>query len=784
MSVRARGSHRASVDTVVVEVRPDDLPIGAPIKTLADANGTISIDGKPVSGTGAGGNTLSYTLLSRTTRMAPEGPAACKSSVPFFGTVASDVSGVKSLEGLVRDCNSPNYILILDGANGLDSGAADEFDKLLSMIGGDSLTDVDRSTITSACPFSVIGIPDAPETSAFTNFNSVGCGGTSAGQLSGYLQVSTATNEYGFVFPDYVPFDTHAENAPYHYNTMKVGGRSYRVGVMADGGFQTLVVDPRTLQPEADSNRDWITNTGDPAYDRNPDHLDELADYIQTQVIDRHRLLFLQSVGRPEPANTAWNDVADKIEALGGSRTVFNEISGNDSYAFVGGPGLTPAEASSTLVHPDTGARQPGHLQGVLSRTRTAEFAPTVSTTTGQVVQDVLPTVYGPAHSFQPFVGGEQAANAYFTKLIFGDKAKPLDMRAHYWLAFGDNWDGYRDRIHDATYAKAESECDCTSTEFTAVQAKLISEIDDLRDVKSWVGRLQAMVDPTQDLFNLNKVSLDIQRAVQPPDVEARNVDGVALISAGLAIGSSVFEEAAAPLSIAATLLGLYGGTQSGADGSELLGEIQTKTSDLGSQLLKRYTLAKSALTGIGQIVVSDPVKLKTVAANVRNDGSGWKLPTDLTPLTTAQNQGAKQWFYTALMPVAWARWELRGIANARYWYCFSTYPDEVQPWSNAPDSAQYKAVIGFVDDPRTGKVTPNRVVRALGIRVIPAFIDVPAPDGQALPPPGDLTNPLFKTPILDVGSNRLGLYPEQFYEEQFEPRGPAFVDRNCVHSR
>jgi len=777
VSVRQRGRRGRSRDTTLVEVQPPDPPIGVTLRTIADGAGRIAIDGRPVAGTGGGHGTLSYALLDRNTRQPPK---LCKpkSSTPFSGAVPTSVAGIQTLENLVGDCLDPRYMLILNGVGGVPASAASELDALMSSIGGEALAAPDRATVTSGCPFSAIGVPDAPGGSAFTNFNrrdplTHSC---STGDLRGYLQVSPATNQYGFAFSEFPAFDTQAKHTE-KSNTMQAGGDTYTGALTGSevGGFHVVVVDPHTLAareccPEPPFPEpvpiDFAvpTNSGNPEADKQG--MEFLADLLQDEVVEQRGLLFLQSIGNPKPTAPAWDKIAAVIVKLGGSRTVFDQIDG--SYAFVGGLGAgAPAEASQAL------SGQPGRVAGLLSRGRSDGFAPAVSDPVGRVVTELMPILYQPAQPFPPFPAGQRGANAYLARTTFGDKDADADVRTHYYRDWGRDWGNVRADISKSSYP-GQATCGCTQAQFRAVKTTLDPEISKLIDVKNWIQAMKGTVDPTQSAFNLAEIGTTIKRQVAPPDVKA-DANGSELLIQMLSIAGVVLETPESEvLSIAAIVLGPFAGGQTGADGSELLGEIDAKTSDLSTKLFERFVLVRAALTGVGLIAVSDQGKLNAIQQRVTQDPE-WKF-NDPTPISTTINKGAKRWFYGELMSTAWLVWDLRFASNARDWSCIGRDPyTTTRPWSTAPDSAQYRSVVGI----GTGGV-PNRAVGALGIQNIDAFMFHGAPNGGARPPDASLADPIFKSPDLSPTSDRLGLYPQQFYEEEFRRQPPLNDDELC----
>lgn len=90
------------------------------------------------------------------------------------------------------------------------------------------------------------------------------------------------------------------------------------------------------------------------------------------------------------------------------------------------------------------------------------------------------------------------------------------------------------------------------------------------------------------------------------------------------------------------------------------------------------------------------------------------------------------------------------------------------------PDSSRYDAVIGFTSNP----VTPLTNRYSLGVR---STFNGAWESWNALAPPAELTDALFKPLTLDLNSNTLGLHPQTFFEENFEPnQTPVENNRSC----
>ena len=162
------------------------------------------------------------------------------------------------------------------------------------------------------------------------------------------------------------------------------------------------------------------TNTGDSATDAA--NLNAMASMISPPFLLPYELVLIRSYGAVGPTAPAWNTVAQAIQRLGGTRTVFNrleasKITTEPGYSFVGAlDDVDAAQASQPLGDAD------GRLAGVMGRNRTARFDPTLSDPAGTAEPDLVSLVYQSPQAFPAFgTAGLQGANAYITRKLFTD---------------------------------------------------------------------------------------------------------------------------------------------------------------------------------------------------------------------------------------------------------------------------------------------------------------------------------------------------------------------------
>lgn len=792
------GDGGASRDTTFVAARPDDPPIGVSIETMADATGTIKVDGNAVQGTGTQVSSMSYALLDRQTRKPPR----CTSS-PTSGSLsmgdADVIASLKQLQQIVHDCNDPLYMLVLSSPYGIlrnDCGvgaACDELDKLLTAMGGSALSPEQRHWLTSVSPgatgpgqFSAIGYPGSPEGSAYTSIGEHTEPASPAGKLSGYLRFNGSVERYGFLFTDYVNFDTAVETSP-GPTVMQIGdqrielSRRCNIGVFPEPecqGFFVVSVDAFDLGVRF--ARAFPVNRPGGAGDESVQN--DMANTLKS--FNSFDLVFIQSYGAPRPSTPAWDAIAQQIQLLGGSRTVFNQLDGSGEYALAGsvcqpasafgcnpvhGGSGSAAEAGAKCqpdpVHscdPATGPpAETGQLQGFLARNHFGQFDLGLADDVANVTAEVLPVLYQAPKAFPTIDAG---ANAAIARRLLGDGVQPADMREQYWRHYDtpEKWKTRRTTLASLTHADVAATCGCTLDAFNAAKAQIDKEIEALDYVESWIAQTQGILDPTtKTYFDLKQIGDDIKAAVAPPDRK----EDVAFVEAflfALDTVGALAPEGGEALGILSGLLALAAGQESGTDGAPLMGEIETRTSEVLKTLGTNYELARGSLVDMGKIITSDYGKLTTVAENV--NGGPWAYPSPDVPLRTSLNKGFKAWMYSELMPAAWIVWRVPGVSSASQWSCYFGRVSSQYVYPFRPDSpmAQYNAVTGFNSD-----LSQVRPLYALGIR--DAFPGEKYGSWNARQPPPSVIDPLFKKADLNPGSNNLGLFPQRFYENEFE---------------
>ncbi len=702
-----------SNDTATVTVLPDIPPAGVRLETR---EGSVQLDGQPVPGADQSCNdagcspdgTLNYVVLDRQTL-----------ELTASGSVDADVAGMEKI-GAIIDGNtgSLDHLVVLNWyAPSEQELNVSEFNKLLQKIGGRPLADSQESYRIHV---SAVGVAGAPAESAFVTRNNTRTG------LSASLRLNGVTGKYDFVFTDPVDFDTEASqtgtNASPAQLTIRIGQKTYTQPNPGGGvsGFHLVVLDANRLEPIDQAV--FVTNAPTQvlgvrvANAERPDQVQRLATDLANAANDPDKpLVFLQAFGAPHGNDGPWDQVAQQVERLGGTRQVFDAMNAVDPrglngedpnrkgpYAFVGRVNETapPAEASSSL----NGV--PGRLSGVLMRARDGGYEPmlaapprsdgqsTVNTelihianqapqpfpafkdTTGAVIAP------GPAQAVQKFLGGPDVTG------LCSAAAPVCDIRKSYYQNYDANWASIQGDLNDPTMC-AGTPNGFTVTECEGIRMQLRGEVSMVAKVTQYFGPL-GLQQPfgatgVAALANLTEISQTINDAVKPPPADNTTSNNLAMIGQILfptptTPYPSVFSSLSAAFSLAAYF------TKEDASPNLIGPQVTTAASKLGVELADRYQQAGDHLDDLGRLIVSDYGKLTAVASKVdAQPGPGefdWRLG-NVGQSRDGLIRAAKQTIYERLVSLAYpVMYDLgqadpasgggpvKQIDNARNWYC------------------------------------------------------------------------------------------------------------------
>lgn len=781
LGARDASDSGTSNDTAALTVQPDIPPVGLPLDTISSGlNNSILLGGQPVPDTYSGGYHLtkvSYAVLDRHTL-----------EVKTSGSVSADVGGIQQLGRIIDGYSgSLDYLVVLNWSNFGDDIAAERaaFDTVLQKI-GEKLTDRERELIRhetfggDGLPASAVGVAGAPTGSAFTMFAHISQNHVPG--MSGYLRLNGVTGKYDFVYTDPVDFDTEPNQTPTDISpaelTFKVGERTYTEPNPGGGlsGFHLLILDANTLE-EKDQGV-YTTNAADGA--EQPTEVQRLASKLSSfNLYHAGSLVMLQAFGAPHGNDGPWDQVAQHVERLGGTRQVFDAmnttdpraLNGEDSkrkgpYAFVGRVGSTApvAEASHSL---DGVA---GRLRGVLMRGRDYGYdpmaaGPALSDGQSPVNTELIQIANQAPRPFPPFkdANGEPVgeAQAQAVQEFLGGPdvtrlcsvAAPVcNIRESYYQSYEAPWSSKQVDLTNAEVGCSTPREGFTVAQCQGIRAQLLKEVSMVAEVQQYFGPL-GLQQPfgatgVAALANVTEIAQQIKDAVQPPPVDNTTSTTLSMIGQILfPTPTTPYPGAFSALSAAFSVAGYF----TKQDGSpNLIGpQVTTAASKLGVELADRYQQAGDNFDDLGRLIVSDYGKLTVVASKVNaKPGPGefdWRLG-NVGQLRNALIRAAKETIYERLLPLAYPyMYKLGGWANARDWWCYVPWPyRDRYLFRKQVDRAQF---VGRYPGASTVAVAKASYTDSGGDAYVPGI-------------PDSIADPLFKP----VAQDGLGLNKLQFY--------------------
>jgi hypothetical protein len=478
-----------------------------------------------------------------------------------------------------------------------------------------SSADVARLESSPGGTVSAIGVPGQPAGQA--NVNVVPGGQPGEGRMDGYLTPDQFFN-FGWLPADRFEFDTRAAgDGSRGTNTMRIAGKDYSVDITGPGAagvHQVLVFDGRSF--DLREQRQFDTND----IDDSEAHINEMTEFLRTKV-RAGDVVFISSVVDGERSSAladgassqSMNKLADTIASLGGTRHVFNTCGPSDTcrYSLVGWGGAGEGSGEETSTQKDS---KPGdaRLSGALTRDRRSLFKPQNTSITDQPPGALAHLLIQPATAW-PLADGPQAQQA-IAYIGSQDKRLGADPRSAYWTQPFDQatWDQIADVVSGLKYPGAGH--GFSMDDFTAAQKELVQEMTWVGDVRAY---LKALSSPFADnaissWANLQVIADKSKAALKPPDQKylmlALDVVNGLLDIAGVATAEKtvVAEVIAVVYTVALEYL-----TQD--RGGDSIDEISADANDLAAQLVDRLQSAQASFRGIGNIIVSDYAKLKTV---------------------------------------------------------------------------------------------------------------------------------------------------------------------------
>ncbi|MFN8216912.1 MAG: hypothetical protein U0R71_09985 [Solirubrobacterales bacterium] len=578
-----------------------------------------------------------------------------------------------------------------------------------------------------------------------------------------------------------VRFEVNAPGTDATHNVIAIGSQKFEQAVPSGsrGGFQVLVVDPRTLEGRSR----WFETAGDGP------GLSAMNAFIKTEVEAKTSpfsptyLVFVASHGTPAMTLTkslaeGLSELGGKIESLGGTRgrlaaALDSRKAKNTSYVLIGGSNLGGGRGE------DTTASGPQVVDGILARgARFYQYAvqpgaAPADDPAARIGSEQLIGVLEQKPTPWPDRGdpGKEAAIRYLGTQVLGTDSP----RSQYWTRPYDagSWEKVAASIKALPFADGQG---FNADDFAWAQAELTKEIGWLGNVYAYLGALARPFTENglKSWAALQLVAEKVQKEVQAsPGAQAKARADV-IWDLALDLGGH--------LPIVGDVVDIGAGIYHYATG---LAEVENEPADndfsvqvreLGKRLADRLQAAQTVMTRqFPDVAASDYGRLRTIgactapvvserAACPQDPGSWQFTQDDQAKLAKVVETAAEASAYTALVPARYSLFQfpVDYFTDARYWVG-TTLAGAVcwWPFGDLPASAQVaRPFFGPPPyDPRSANFDTYQVM-ALGIKEGAGTI---TNKFKVSVPAAGLTDHLF-----GEGADDLGLDRELFFDRYF----------------
>ncbi|WP_417564453.1 hypothetical protein [Microbacterium sp.] len=520
-------------------------------------------------------------------------------------------------------------------------------------------------------PLSVIGVYGMPAGQAWRATDE----STPASSLTGYLTKGVTTqsglaDQYVVVngqtgddgtFDGYQTIDTCA-NVNGATCAVTVGGHVYAspkangIHVVVLRRNDLAAVSNTTVTTTAELHAAINTSTtGAPYGDQKDIH------YVTAGGQSDTRVVIVQTVGDGKVTGTPSAYIWQDLSQLGGTPEALRDsIDGSHPYALVGVADNLPwrgtALESSTVMAVGSAPGQPtGHINGVLHRDRTGQYAPTTGSPAGSINAELYGILYQPTQGW-PYAG--DLALKYIADNI-GLSGYP-DVRS----AYPNEGTDFGTKAALLTNLTCTDVGQCGSN-FAAVKQQLLTEFDWVMSVRGFINAVRApyVQNGSGAIFAVDKIYDDVMNSVPPPSKNTSlswfdTVKQVVGIEA--AIGLPGAAEAGKALSLVGTVMDITNEIMDSGKGSST-GQVVADSADkLSAQLAMQQSATVEGIDRIETMLVSDYGKLAGVGAKAGGNDPSWMMTSDMTvDAIDALNASTRAQSYTTLIPETWAATDL-----------------------------------------------------------------------------------------------------------------------------
>jgi hypothetical protein len=525
------------------------------------------------------------------------------------------------------------------------------------------------------------------------------------GGLEGWLHrgLPTLSSElplFSYVSPERIPFDTEASSSA-TANTISVNGASYPATLpqQSSAGFEVLVLNA-AREPVLGTPLAFGTYSATSlsfAQSQEEAMAALLGSTVPSQTV------FVQGIGDPVPSTNAANGLAAAMAALGANKWTFLGLQGSSGYAFVGnGSGpvnqtsqaeTARAETSEGEVIAGGGPAGAGSLQGILSRNEQSGLSPTIADAGGTPNYEIAQVAYQPRTEWpQTETQGKVEATTYLAETL-GLEGGRNGEGLCYRPARPDFRSSYCDqslsmvatagKVKEAEYPAGKSPS-FSETEFAEVKRELISELNDVEDVRGMFKTLKEPFAGAHPEIGAQAVAGDIIGAM-PQGTNNKGADASAATFLGSILDASSILPGGEVLGVISAALFISDEfSEEEGEPSPPVWKFQVKADEVGERVEQNLQMTVGHLGALEDILVSDWGKLSKSATEA---GGGWAVSNEgLLRQRETIELGLKRYMWESILPAGFELFYFNGVApgEQKNIYCLTKRNSVWAPFEKA----------------------------------------------------------------------------------------------------
>lgn len=492
-------------------------------------------------------------------------------------------------------------------------------------------------------------------------------------QITGALILDN-NSAYTFVYPGRATFAT-GTGAAATSNTVTIGGTpnggSYRSSDIPPGAgaFQVAVFYRDSLQLVYQNTFNFDRLASDDP------NVWTMQAALQDVAASQNYLAIVSSIGNlaHDSWRPQWSRVAQAIERLGGTYSVFVSLNAGDDYAFVGDSetsfGNGAVEASSVVTNatkPAGAPTRPSNLRGVLAQNLNGYYRPILSNLTSTFDQSTLALLDAIALQLPtPWPTQSQQEQAAYQSLSL--QLCCADIRAHYTnsLADPDNWQAQLDGL------QYQSNNSFSATDFNNVKQQLKTEFTYVADVQRLYRNLKNLYTEMQtgEGAILDSAYNAVRGSLNPDSGAKVAPDWLATISSAMLLSGDVASIGGGPttklmLDMAFVSLNLGIGLANSQTGVPLT-NLDATVNELKQKSVEDFNASLTATGNIFDLILSDWGRLQGLGAPLRAELISWDDNLDGVILQS-MDRALRREYFTQLMDSSFQMGRWTNIAEGR----------------------------------------------------------------------------------------------------------------------